>query len=620
MPSSIAASIKNLGQKTKPQIEIKLNEGPRDASHPLVYTSLDKIQGEVSITAQTDMNFDDIYITFEGSTRTYVERIATTSPTNSKTEAYQNFLRLMQPFDPEAFPEPRVLEARRTYRFPFIFVVPDRLLPQSCTHPVDEHFDRNAHLSPPPSFGDALAAGPGGIRPLIDDMAPDMSSICYAIKCRVTCGRGPSGRHLIMAEATKKLRIIPAFEEEPPLDVKGGLEDDYRLRKEKSIRKGIFRQKLGRLSVEATQPKSLRLPGVRSDTSSAPTTMATVNVRFDPLEASTQPPQLNNIVSKLKVATFYATSPMREIPAKSTDFHYSSVRGLFVDTVPLSHRCLANTTWQKHGGSAETLSPERRDSTWSTAATKVPEPSECYNSKFPFYTAHVVVPISLPKGNKAFVPSFHTCLITRVYALDLFLSVNTPNATVTDPTLHLKLPIQISAEGENHGTQALTAQEAEAIHSQEVDEIFQPRNIAPPTPDLTERSNLMGTSRSSPRVTFSNRESIAEEGGEWKPPNSSSQLAGLGIAPRLSGEEVPPSPGPGYSHRPSLEQPRSYSVRMIGTQQRFQSLSFENEEEALAPPPGYSRMSARTTARPPERQSSDARVTSSQSEEGSPSE
>lgn len=40
-----------------------------------------------------------------------------------------------------------------------------------------------------------------------------------------------------------------------------------------------------------------------------------------------------------------------------------------------------------------------------------------------------------------------------------------------------------------------------------------------------------------------------------------------------------------------------FSVRMYGAQPRFQSLSFEGEEVALAPPPDYADIAGRTRQR-----------------------
>ncbi len=231
----MATRVKNLAQKAKPTVEITLRDDQQESSVPL-YSSLDEIKGEVTISTPSDTSFDDVYITFEGATRTFVEKIATTSATNDRTEAYQNFLRLVQPNDPLSYLEPRVFEAEKTYKFPFHFVVPDHLLPQSCNHPKEDTFPEGGHLALPPSLGDPMVASFG--KSLKDDMAPDMGSVAYTIKCRITKGRGTTGKIRILTEDSKKLRIVPAVQEEPPLHAEGGVKDDYKLRKEKNIKKG----------------------------------------------------------------------------------------------------------------------------------------------------------------------------------------------------------------------------------------------------------------------------------------------------------------------------------------------------------------------------------------------
>ena len=434
MSAAIALTKKNLGLKLKPRIEVKLNDNQNDAFTP-AFTSLDEINGEVSITTLSDLNFADIYITFEGAIRTVVEKLATTSPTNGKTEAFHNFLRLMQPMDPAAFPEPHILEAHKTYKFPFNFVVPEQLLPQSCTHPKSESLPSDAHLNLPPSLGDPMVAALG--KSLVNDMCPDMATILYSVKCRLTSGRSSSGKHMILAEGSKKLRIIPAVEEAPPLPVEGGEKDDYRMRKEKTIKRGVFRKKLGRLTAEAMQPKSLRLHSIRSESKCEVTTMATVHIRFDPLDEKSEPPKLDALTAKLKVATFFASVPMRDLPTKSRDFHYSSVKGLFVEAIPLASRCLADGQWERH-----TPGPDMHENSVQSANSRpgIPAPSCGYKGKT-FYTAKVVAPVSLPSGNKVFAPSFHSCLMSRVYALDLYLSILPPKATVTVSTFTSDNPL-----------------------------------------------------------------------------------------------------------------------------------------------------------------------------------
>jgi hypothetical protein len=126
-------------------------------------------------------------------------------------------------------------------------------------------------------------------RSLLDDLAPDMSSISYTIKVRIVQSRERGGKPIVLADSAKKLRIIPATEEHPHLNITDGMDEDYTFRKEKDLKKGIFKGKLGRLTMEAAQPKSLRLPPPRSESTCSPTTMATVNLCFDPADESAQP-------------------------------------------------------------------------------------------------------------------------------------------------------------------------------------------------------------------------------------------------------------------------------------------------------------------------------------------
>lgn len=106
----------------------------------------------------------------------------------------------------------------------------------------------------------------------------------------------------------------------------------------------------------------------------------------------------------------------------------------------------------------------RRPSTFSDASnTSIPEPSAAANADLPFYTASILVPVSLPKAPqpsesssqtatytktpKIFLPTFHSCIISRSYILDLALSWHSPGTSVSMPHITLKTPIQITAEG-----------------------------------------------------------------------------------------------------------------------------------------------------------------------------
>ena len=475
--------MKAFTQRPKLAIDILLH-GHQHGAVVNSYTSLEEIKGEVSIKAPCNTSFDNIFVTFEGSARTYVERITTSAATNSRTQANHHFLRLTQPIDDSALPPSQTLEAGKTYKVPFNFVVPEQLLPQSCTHLTDTDVLRNVHLRLPPSLGDEMAASDGGA--LLDDLAPAMSVISYSIQVRMVRGRRSNGKSIVIAESAKKLRIIPAGTEQPPLHVLDNNEEDHILRKEKDIKKGLFKGKLGRLTVEASQPRGIQLPLETSDNTSPLTTMATINIRFDPTEEDAQPPRLGQLINRLKVATFFASSPMRHLPNKRNISAYDGQQGLYVDAVPLSSRNVASVQWEHHMRAP----PVRRDSAFSTlSAPAVPTPSSSYVGKS-FYSAQILVPVTLPK-NKLFTPTFCSCLIARAYILDLQLSVHSPGTTVTASTLRLKVPLQLFGAGNPSATATISADEAQAIAAREADGIFQPRNMAPPSPEYTEHAQLV---------------------------------------------------------------------------------------------------------------------------------
>ena len=490
------------------------------------YTNLDKISGQVLIKCTKDTSFHELEISFEGVTDTCVyskiqdrrtpmpvplqiltvmnqsltsgadiEKVATTAPTSGRTTGRHRFLKLLQPIDPARLPEGGVAKAGILYTFPFDFVVPDRLLDHQCTHRVESPQVHEAHLHVPPSFGDPMLAGDG--QTLQDDMAPEMSRIQYMIRARMIKARATGIKSSEVADKAIKVRIVPAKEEDPPLNID---EDnkDYELRREKDVKKGLFKGKLGRITAEAPQPAGFRLPALQNRTSCPISTMTTVKLRFDPVDDKVQPPALGSIVSKLRAQTFFGSVPFRNLPSKSTINTWDTQRGHYVQPVELSSRCISSVEWQKHDrreSSATSLSRRQSDfSDLSTGSTNnIPEPSSAYRPGTPFYTARVLVPMSLPK-TRSFAPTFHSCSISRTYTLDLNISYHTPGATVSTPSIQLRLPIQISAEGNPAAmVTMISEEEAEAIATREVDEElaegrFSPRSMAPPAeiPEYTE--------------------------------------------------------------------------------------------------------------------------------------
>jgi hypothetical protein len=400
-----------------------------------------------------------------------VEKVATTAPTSGRTTARHRFLKLIQPIDDALLPEDNVAKAGVLYTYPFEFVVPDRLLDQQCTHRVESPRVHEAHTHLPPSFGDPMLAGDG--QTLQDDMAPDMSKIQYIIRAKMIRARATGTKSSEVADKAIKVRIVPAKEEDPPLSINEDTKD-FELRKEKDVKKGLFKGKMGRITAEAPQPAGFVLPALKKRSSSPITTMTTVNLRFDPVDDRVQPPPLGSIVSKLRAQTFFGSAPFRSLPTRSSVTAWDTQRGLYIEPLELSSRCISSVEWRKHGGENSPVAGlSRRESNFSdlskASVNYIPEPSSAYQPGTPFYTAKVLVPMSLPK-NRSFTPTFHSCSVSRTYVLDLNISYHTPSATVSTPSIQLRLPIQISAKGNPNATATMSEEEAETIATREVDE------------------------------------------------------------------------------------------------------------------------------------------------------
>lgn len=434
--------------------------------------------------------------TLPGTSQVFVDRLTTAPTMTGRTEATHRFLLLRQPIEESDFPSPRVLAAGKNYEFPFTFTVPAQLLPKACPHNVTSDHVRDTHLQLPPSLGDPDVAGFGST--LLDDLAPEMSKITYAIKVRIAHTRGTEGIS-ILAQKSKKVRVKPAFAEQAPLNIDNN--DEYRSCQEKTIKKGLFKGKLGMLTAKTVQPKPLVIPGARSTDNKPITTMAKLVLRFDPAEESNAPPTMGSLGTKIKVSTYYASAPRQSFPSRSS-LGFDVSQGVYSQNVSLSNLCIASASWEKHSASSNiaTEGLVRRDSGISDCSTAsdsekgfaagILPASKDYKQGI-FYSAQILVPVTLPM-NKSFIPTFHSCLISRTYTLSLQF------APQSGPTLHLKVPVQLCAEGSDTGIENARARSVEETVLREAADVFAPRSFAPPTFDGHRNASVVARDESPP--------------------------------------------------------------------------------------------------------------------------
>lgn len=472
--------------KKKPEIKIHLN------SQRKVYSTLDKIDGCAEITAPVDTPFGELSIEFIGTTRTFVDRMSTAAAVSAKSEAYHNFLRLEQPGLERAYPRDKILKAGETYRFHFVFAVPQQMLLRSCNHKTVHDNVRDAHLLLPPTFGDRELAGKDGT---LDDMAPEMASVRYGVfvKLYKLVDDGDKVKRYPLSTKARRMRIVPAVEELPPLDVGDNQDDrsrsDYYTRREKKLKKGILKSKLGTLVMEAEQPKSLHLNAPDSVEKPPVTTIARVMLRFEPAEGVTQPPRLDKISSKLKVRTFYGTTARKDFPMKG-DCEFDASKGMHGESIELSSRALGKVEWRIEDPANPRVPLQQRRASAQLASTVdqtwVPDPSSTYTPGTPFQVAEIQVPVTLPT-NKNLVPSFHSCLISRVYILALSLSLQTAGL---GGSVDLRIPIQISAAAsETESNELRRASVASAQQDTDVEDGIESFFEARPPPGSPPRSD-----------------------------------------------------------------------------------------------------------------------------------
>jgi len=447
-----------------------------------IYTTFDAICGRVNITAPHNARFDEIRITLEGSTKAFVENFSPAS-TRSRTTATHNFLKLVMPIRESDYPQPRIAEAGRTYTFSFNFVIPDELLPRACAHEVKGDHVHDAHVQLPPSLGIREVS-------LLDDLAPEMSKVQYAIKVKVIRTRERDGKDVELVEGQKRIRVIPAVTEAPPMSLGDGY-DDYVLSKTKSLKKGVFKGKLGKITVSAAQTGAFILPAPSSTNTTSPTTVATLNLRFDPHEASSEPPRLGGLTTKIKTSTFFAARPAQAFPTRHMlGSQFETTRGVYETSIPLSSRCVEAVAWKKQEAKPAT---DRRNSDSSVSSSDCSDDPSSPDVKenAMHYSATVLVPITLPTS-KAWVPTFHSCIASRVYAIDLTLTIHTPGTAVPASSVTLHLPVQIAATGNQTERAPMTAAEA-AAELADANEFLRPRMLSVPNEEHIGNSVLAAT-------------------------------------------------------------------------------------------------------------------------------
>lgn len=449
-----------------------------------VYTSGSAVSGHVLVEPLRETAFDSFEICFTGTVATRLDFVQSYT-----TNAVRTFMKLRMPLSNSDFPAARVFKSGESYQIPFHFIVPHQLTIGACNH-SDEIPDlvKDQHLRLPPTMGYWSA----------DDQAPDMTHIEYAVKARAfrAARSGTPGSTLMKAMSVVK--VLPATPEDPPLGIT--LKDErYCMSKVKTIRKTMLSSKMGKLKATSSEPGAIILSG---DGCGASSTCARVNLEFAPAAADQAPPKINSVQGKVIATTFFGSTPQNCLPNLGSKDNYASNGMLtYEGTHNLFNNRLDRVTWTERD-----LTMQRRDSGYSTLGTPGEEPHESDEDAGYFaprqgksksnksqgppirHSAQLEIPISIPVSNKKiFLPTFHNCLISRTYVLQLTLSVGPGNTAMA-----LSVPLQLGVEQryEPQGDELPSFESALAeAETQGADPHWQPRNAHGPSSSL--RANFV---------------------------------------------------------------------------------------------------------------------------------
>lgn len=414
----------------------------------------------------------------------FTDRMGAT-PYTQAIKATHTFLKLVQPIPTATLMQINDIQANETRLVPFTFIVPGHALPTICRHHTESPAVRDAHLQLPPSLGagsEVPSEEDGTGITKLEDYCPNMVTISYFIRVKLHKANGVDdegrARTRLVAEETRKLRVIPATAEQPPINIQGQ-EEEYCLRRVKAIKRGMFKPSSGHFIMESTQPSPLRLPAptlscANLNMESLVHTVGTVTLRFDPDNVNDAPPKLAMLNSKLKILTFYQSTPLEDWPKRTTLMH-DSRRQVNIDTVGLSSRNMGSVQWRRY------------DSSTGPPNYPIPAPpSHNMNPNKPYYLAQLLVPLTLPP-NKHFVPTFHSCLVSRIYSLELTQEFKATGNNLNQ-SCTLRVPVQILSEPrEGAGTVPTPAyaEPDEDDNEEELGDYFTPRTIGPPPPSFT---------------------------------------------------------------------------------------------------------------------------------------
>ncbi|KAK0621578.1 hypothetical protein B0T17DRAFT_534472 [Bombardia bombarda] len=418
------------------------------------------------------------------------------------------------PIPASTYPSPRVLKTKETYTIPFNFVIPARLLDHACKCKTLSNELYDYHISLPPTMGSWEK----------NHMTPTVANVEYSIKATVCKTPPAGGRKIKIMEASQVIHVLPASREAPPMNVTQA-DKLYKMNTSASIRKNFLGSRLGHLEASGFQPTAVVIRPDGLGAVSSPT--AHIKLTFEPKDSSSSDmalPTISKVTGKVHSYTYYSTGAIRTYPNMSSDWErqftgerrstYSTkvrLEPITLDDAALQweqpNKTIArrdsgyssdgnnnndddnDTTTSCGGGSTSGGSgtaPSNKNKTNSNPASSSSSPTSSS------YTTTLKVPINLPTDTTLFIPTFHSCILSRVYSVELAITVAVGSASKkVKVNLPLQVVVGVAADGDQIGEGGLPSFET-AVEEAAADAHLQPRVVQVPAEQFRETSSLPG--------------------------------------------------------------------------------------------------------------------------------
>lgn len=383
--SKAASRVLNWRRSCK--LEIKL----ADYYFARIYSSGSVVQGHLAVSPAADICASSITISLDGVTtiRTVGQKLTTTTT--------HRFLK-MDLISPDILDlVGTTLKKNGSYEIPFQFTLPDQLDSTACSHDAVSTTVTDTHLLLPPAVGTDWDR---------DDMSPGVVKVEYGINACVTSNSSLDTSRSQVFTAKRTIRFIPRLSESPPLHV-SLTSPRYKLRGTKSLRGNSLQRPFGTISAAAMQPEPLYIQAYGSVI--APTVID-VTLNFNPDTDGITPPKLHSTSLSLRSYTWHQADPYQAFPDQDEK---PSLKQPFVATIALAVDC-PQISWARHGHHA--------------LEAKTPG-----SSSVEFYSSTLQLPLLVSTGNKTFLPTFHSCLVSRTYDVCLRLGFKKGDLTIVAP-------------------------------------------------------------------------------------------------------------------------------------------------------------------------------------------